>query len=58
MLSVAVYRLDRRTVGPWRRLVVPAALRVGAFLLLLFVLLGQLQWAFDRAQPSKQPDAE
>ena len=27
---------------------VPAALRMGAFLLLLFVLLGQLQWAFDR----------
>jgi hypothetical protein len=48
VLTVVLYRLDRRAVGPWRRLVAPAALRVGAFLLLLFVLLGQLQWAFDR----------
>lgn len=48
LLTVAVYRLERRAVGGFRRLVLPAALRVATFLLAFFVLLSQTQLAFDR----------
>jgi hypothetical protein len=48
LLTVAVYRLERRAVGGLRRLVLPALLRVTTFLLVFFVLLSQLQLAFDR----------
>jgi Mg-chelatase subunit ChlD len=48
VLTVAVYRLERRAVGGIRRVVLPAALRIAIFLLVFFVLLAQMQLAFDR----------
>jgi hypothetical protein len=48
LLTVAVYRLERRAVDGIRRVVLPAALRISTFLLACFVLLSQLQLAFDR----------
>jgi Mg-chelatase subunit ChlD len=48
ILTAAVYRLERRAVGGFRRLVLPGLLRVATFLLVFFVLLSQLQLAFDR----------
>ena len=48
VLTVALYRLERRAVGGIRRLLLPAALRISTFLFVLFVLLSQLQLAFDR----------
>ena len=47
-LVVVLYRMERRAVTGYRRLVVPGLLRVSAILLALFVLLPQLRLAFDR----------
>ena len=47
-LAVVVYRLERRAVAGFGRLVVPTLLRTAAFLLALFVVLPQLRLAFDR----------
>ncbi len=48
VLTLGVYRLERRAAGGFGRLVVPALLRCAVFLLALFVLLPQLRLAFDR----------
>jgi hypothetical protein len=48
VLTVVVYRLERRAAGGFGRLIVPALLRSATFLLVLFVLLGQLRLAFER----------
>ncbi|MCE9562045.1 MAG: VWA domain-containing protein [Planctomycetes bacterium] len=48
VLTVVVYRLERRAVSGFHRLVVPGLLRLSVFLLALFVLLPQLRLAFDR----------
>ena len=48
VLTVMVYRLERRAVSGFRRLVVPGLLRLSVFMLALFVLLPQLRLAFDR----------
>jgi hypothetical protein len=47
-LTAGVYVLERRAAGGSWRVVLPMLLRASAFLLALFVLLGQLRLAFDR----------
>ncbi|MBX9582249.1 MAG: hypothetical protein K2X87_18250, partial [Gemmataceae bacterium] len=47
-LTVAVYRRERAAAGGWRRAVVPAGLRVAAFLVVLGVLLPQWRLVFKR----------
>lgn len=48
VFTIALYRMERRAVGAYRRLVLPGLLRVATFLVALFVLLPQLTLAFDR----------
>jgi hypothetical protein len=48
VLTVVLYRMERRAVSGFHRLVVPGLLRLSVFLLALFVLLPQLRLAFDR----------
>ena len=48
LVTLAVYRSERRAVPTLRRLIVPALVRVAVFLLILGVLLPQLRLAFDR----------
>ncbi len=48
ILTIVVYRLERRAVSGAHRLIVPSLLRLSVFLLALFVLLPQLRLAFDR----------
>ena len=48
ILAVVLYRMERRAVSGFGRLVVPALLRIAVLLLVLFVLLSQLRLAFDR----------
>jgi hypothetical protein len=48
VLTVAVYRRERRAVAGWGRLVVPGLVRAAVFLLALFVLLPQLRLSFVR----------
>lgn len=48
ILTVLLYRAERRAVPTVRRLVVPGLVRAAVFLLALFVLLPQLRLAFDR----------
>ncbi|MBA4064780.1 MAG: hypothetical protein C0501_13915 [Isosphaera sp.] len=48
VLTVAVYRLERRAVAGAGRVVVPGLTRLAVFLLALFVLLPQVRLAFDR----------
>ncbi len=48
VLTVIVYRLERRAVAGFRRLVVPTLFGLAAILLALFVILPQLRLAFDR----------
>jgi hypothetical protein len=48
VLSLVLYRLERRAVSGFRRLVVPGLLRMSVFLLVLFMVLPQLRLAFDR----------
>jgi hypothetical protein len=48
LLTVIVYRQERRAVPGFHRLIVPTLLRLAAILLALFVLLPQLRLAFDR----------
>ncbi len=48
IMTLVVYRGERRAVAGFQRLVVPGLLRVATILLALFVLLPQLRLAFDR----------
>lgn len=48
ILAVVLYRMERRAVSGYGRLIVPTLLRVAILLVLLFVLLSQLRLAFDR----------
>ena len=48
VIVIALYRLERRGVGGWRGLIVPALLRIGAVGFAAFVLLPQVRLAFDR----------
>ena len=48
MLTLVVYRLERRAVSGYKRLIVPGLLRLSALLLAFFILLPQLRLAFDR----------
>jgi hypothetical protein len=48
VLAVVLYRMERRAVAGFGRLVVPGLLRAAVILLALFVLLPQLRLAFDR----------
>ena len=47
-LIALIYRLERRAVSGFHRLIVPGLLRLSVLLLTLFVLLPQLRLAFDR----------
>jgi Mg-chelatase subunit ChlD len=47
-LAFGVYRLERRAAGGFGRVLVPALLRSATFAVALFVVLVQLQLAFDR----------
>ena len=47
-LTGVVYRFEARTAGGFFRTLLPATMRLGTFLLALFVLLPQLRLAFDR----------
>jgi hypothetical protein len=47
-LTFFVYRMERRAVSGFRRLIVPALLRLAVLLLTLFLLLPQLRLSFDR----------
>lgn len=48
VFTFIIYRLERRAVSGFHRLIVPGSLRLAAILLALFVLLPQLRLAFDR----------
>ncbi|MCZ2341528.1 MAG: VWA domain-containing protein [Bacteroidales bacterium] len=48
LFALTLYRLERRAAGGLRRLLMPWVLRVTAVLFTLFILLPQLQLAFDR----------
>jgi hypothetical protein len=48
VLTILVYRLERRVVVSFVRLILPGLLRVAVFVLALFVLLPQVRLAFDR----------
>jgi hypothetical protein len=48
LLTISLYRSERRAVPTLRRLTLPALLRMAAFMLMLMVLLPQLRLAFDR----------
>ena len=48
LLTLFIYRLERRAGSGVKRLIVPGALRTLTFLLALFLLLPQLRIAFDR----------
>ena len=48
ILTITIYRLERRAAYSFTRLIVPLLLRVAVFLLAFFVLLPQLRLAFDR----------
>ena len=47
-ITIGVYWMERRAASGFRNVVVPMFLRTATFLLALFVLLAQLQLAFDR----------
>jgi hypothetical protein len=47
-LTFSIYRMERRAVSGFRRLIVPGLLRLSVLLLTLFVLLPQLRLSFDR----------
>jgi len=48
ILALVLYRMERRAVSGYGRLLVPTLLRIAILLVVLFVLLAQLRLAFDR----------